>query len=253
MRTAGVLRALRRHFPASHYVLLALVFFTGLELTFLLQQWIIISLVVLFGLVTAGVLFIRREESEDFHFTQGILPVLSAIGLTAFALFLPASALLHLYFLGASLLFYFLLQFGGKQAYPTWNWGITAATLFVDVAAVLGWHFHVARSLLVTLFLVWLIIFLLAWQALRRVPRAEAEALLLSLCLAFVLTEIAWALQFTPLHFFIQAGIVVTTYYLIFEILSRSFAAALTQRDVVEYAVVGSVALGLLLTAAQWL
>lgn len=248
-----VLTSLRQHFPTSHHVLLAMVLFVGLELTFLLQQWLVISLLILFGLVLVGVLLIRREESQNFHFTQGILPVLAAIGLTTFALFLPASPLLHLYFLAASLIFYFILQFGGKQAYPTWNWGITAATLFVDVTAVLGWHFHIGQSLFLTLFFVWLIIFLLAWQALRRLPGADGEILPLALCLAFALAEIAWVVQFTPLHFFIQAGLVTIIYYLIFQILVRSFTAALTRRDVVEYAVVGSMALGLLLATAQWL
>lgn len=234
-------------------VLLALAFFAGLEVTFLLQQWISLSLSILFGLMTAGVLLIRREESADFHFTQGILPILSAAGLTTFALFLPTSPLLHLYFLAAGLIFYFLLQYGGKQAYPNWNWAITAATLFVDTAAVLGWHFHMAQSLVAALFLVWLIAFALAWQALRRVPKAEGEALLLALSIALVLAEIAWILQFTPLHFFIQAGVVVTAYYATFQLLTRSFEATLTRRVMVEFGVVAGSALTILLLFAQWL
>lgn len=234
-------------------LLLALILFAGLEVTFIFPSAVVLSLIVVFSLMTTGILFLRREESQDFHFTQGILPVLAAAGLTTFALFLPGSSLLHLYFLGASLLFYFLLEFGGKWAYPTWNWGITAAVLFVDVATVLGWHFHVAQSLIITLFLVWLITFLLAWQALHRVPGARREALLIACALAFALAQIAWALQYTPLHFFIQTGIIMTAYYVMFQMLSRSFENALTRRDVIEYAVVVSIALTLLLTYAQWI
>ncbi|MEK7556574.1 MAG: hypothetical protein AAB538_01210, partial [Patescibacteria group bacterium] len=126
MPIGEVWRTLRRRLPASHYVLVVMLFFAGLEATFALQRFVAISLLTLFGLVTAGVLVLRKEESEDFHFTQAFLPILAAIGLTAFALFLPASPLLHLYFLAASIIFYFLLQFAARLAYPTWNWGVSA-------------------------------------------------------------------------------------------------------------------------------
>lgn len=246
-------QGLRRHLPASHYVLLALLFFAGLEITFALQQFILPALTIMFGLMTVGVVLIRQEESADFHFTQAILPILAAVGLTTFALFLPASPLLHLYFAMAGLMLYFLLRFAARQAYPTWNWGLSAGTLFVDVAAVLGWHFHVALSLVAALFLVWLIIFLLAWQAMRRIPGGEGQALLLALATSFSLTELTWVLQFTPLHFFVQAGVVLIAYYMVFQVMSQSFTRALTRRDVLEYTVVAGVALTILLASAQWI
>lgn len=233
-------------------VLLSLLFFAGLEVAFAFQRYVIVFLVILFGLITIGVLMVRREESEDFHPTQAILPVLAAVGLTALALFLPVTPLLHLYFAIASLLLYCLLMFGARQAYPTWNWGLSALTLFVDVAAILGWHFHLARSLLATLILVWLTSWLLSWQAVRRIPGAAAEALLLALSMSFVLTELAWVLQFTPLHFLVQAGVVLVAYYLLFQVLSRSFERRLTRGDVIEYTVVGVLAFVILLVTAQW-
>lgn len=241
-----------RYFPSSHYVLIALLFFAGLELIFAFQRGVLVSLLILFGLMAAGAAFIRREESEDFHFTQTILPVLAAVGLTAFALFLPSSSLLHLYFLAASLTFYFLLQFGARLAYPTWNWGLSAIVLYVDVAAILGWHFHLGRSIFVTLLLTWLTIFLLAWQALRRIPGGESEALLTALSISFAAGELTWVLQFMPLHFLVQAGIVLVFYYICFHILTKSFAASLTRRDMVESSLVAGAAVGILLLFTRW-
>lgn len=252
MAATAILRSIRRHLPASHRVLVALLFFVGLEVTFALQRWVVVSLLTLFALMTAGVVFIRREESDDFHFTQAFLPIFAALGLTAFALFLPASPLLHLYFLAASITFYFLLQFAARKAYPTWNWGISAVVLFVDLAAILGWHFHLAQSLLLALGLAWLTAFLLAWQALIRIPGARQESLLLALCLGFVVTEVVWVLQFTPLHFFIQAGVALSVYYLVFQALARSFEKSLTRREVLEYAILGGTALSILLFSVQW-
>lgn len=225
----------------------------GLEVAFAFQRWVIIFLLVLFGLITLGVWLLRREESEDFHPTQAILPVLAAVGLTTFALFLPVSPLLHLYFLVASLLLYFLLMFGAKQAYPTWNWGLSALVLFVDVAAVLGWHFHLARSLLLTLALTWAISWLISWQAVRRIPEGKREGLLLALAIAFGLAEVAWVLQFTPLHFLVQAGVVLVAYYILFHVLSRSFERRLTRADVIEYTLVGFTACMILLVTARWI
>lgn len=242
-----------QHLPDSHYVLVAALFFFGLELIFAVQRGVLVSSGVLLALMTIGVIFIRREESVDFHFTQAILPILAAVGLTAFALFLPSSPLLHLYFLAASLTFYFLLRFGARLAYPTWNWGFSALVLYVDVAAVLGWHFHLAQSLVLTLLLAWVIVFLLAWQALRRIPEGRSEALLLAAAVSFVIAELIWALQFTPLHFLIQAGLVLTFYYIVFQVLTASFAGTLKQRDVVEYILVSGSALLILLATAQWI
>lgn len=244
---------LRTWLPSSHHVLLALLFFAGLEIAFAFQRWVLVFLFVLFVLITLGVLLVRREESDDFHFTQAILPIGAALGLTALALFLPVSPLLHLYFLLVGMLFYFLLMFGARHAYPTWNWGLTALALFVDVGAILGWHFHLARSLLVTLGLVWVVSWLLSWQAVRRIPGGRAEALLLAPAIAFLLTELAWVLQFTPLHFLIQAGVILIAYYSLFQVIARSFERRLTRGDVIEYTLVGSAAFVILLAFARWI
>lgn len=243
---------MREQMPSSHHVLLSLFFFMGLELTFALQRFVILFLLVLFGLIAVGVLFVRKEENQDFHPTQAILPVLAAMGLTAFALFLPVTPLLHLYFLAATLALYFLLRFGARQAYPTWNWGLSSLTFFVTMAAVLGWHFHLAQSLLATLLLTWATAFFIGWQATRRIPGAQPEALLLALSLAFVLTEIVWVLQFTPLHFLVQAGVGLIAYYIMFQLLARSFEVRLTRAVMVEYTLMGVLALGILLLTARW-
>lgn len=251
IRGARIFRGIRTHLPEWHWVLLSALFFAGLEVTFALQRAIFISLLTLFVLMTLGVFLLRREESEDFHFTQAILPILAALGLTAFALFLPASPLLHLYFLAASITLYFLLQFAARKAYPTWNWAVSAIVLFVDLATVLGWHFHLAQSLVLTLILSWLITFLLSWQALRRIPGGRTESFLLALCVGFAVAEIIWVIQFVPAHFFIQAGIALTVYYVLFTSLSRSFERTVARRDVIEYTLIGAGALSILLFSTQ--
>ena len=238
--------------PSSHYVLLATLFFIGLELMFALQRWVWPVLAILFVVIASGVVLIKIEEHTRFHPTQAILPLLAAAGMTAFALFLPGTALIHLYLAVASVVFYILLKFAARTAYPTWNWVVSLLVLFLNLSVVLGWHFHLFITLVFSLALAWAATFLISWQALRRVRSGRGVVALMALVLSFVLTQILWVLQFTPLHFLIQASFTAVLYYVSFHLLSISFERSLTRRDVWEFLGVGAAALVVLLGTAQW-
>jgi hypothetical protein len=245
-------RTLRRVFPSSHYVLLSLFFFVGLELIFAFHRLIITLPVILLFLVGIGIILIRTEERGRFHPTQAILPSVTAAGLTGFALFLPTEPWLHLYFVVCAFVLFFLLKHGAKQAYPTWNWVISLGVLFLNLATVLGWHFYMDTPLVVVLAAVLAILFLISLQSLQRVIPTLSETILVAVTIAFVLTEITWAIQFLPLHSLVQSGLLVALYYVIFHLTSLSYERRLTGRDIFEYVTVGSVALVFILVTAQW-
>lgn len=248
------MRFLHYLIPASHYALLVLLFFVGLELMVAFQRWIFPFVSVLLVLMAIGVLLVRIEEQEHFRTTQVILPILAAAGLIGFSAFLPVNGWLHVYFVLASALLFWLLKHGSKVAYPTWNWTLATIVLFLDAATVLGLRFHLYDSipLMVVLGFIFVVCFLVYYQAQRRVVYLKSEAALIAMAVALVLTELAWVLQFLPLHFVVQAGVLVCFYYIFFHLISISYERVVGRKDVVEYVVVGSCALLLILSTARW-
>jgi hypothetical protein len=245
-------KKIARVFPFSHYVLLALLFAVGLELIFALQQWVILVAIVVVAVVTAGVILVRYEERGRFCPTQIILPVLATIGLSGFAFLLPTSQILHLYIIAAGLMLFFLLKHGAKQAYPLWNWTLSMVVFFLNMAFVLGLRFHLYIPVLLVLGIIMLITALMSLQALRRTTPTITEIVMPVLAMAFVLTEVVWALQFLPSHYLVQAGIVTVLYYVIFNLVSLSYARKLAARDIMEYVSVGVVAVLIVLLSARW-
>lgn len=236
----------------SHYVLLAVLFFVGLELIEAFHRWIIIMAIGLLILLMYGIALLRIEEREHFKLVQAVLPVMAATGLTGFAFFLPKVPLIHAYFALAALLFYFLLRQGARMAYPTWNWMISTIVLFVNLAIVLGLRFHLYWPVIYTLGLVCLASLIISWQAFYRVIPSGRHTLLLSVSLALVLTEVSWILLFLPLHYFVQAGILVTFYYVSFHLLTLGIENKLARRQILEYIGLGLAAFVTLLLTARW-
>ncbi len=246
------MRSTKRIFPSSHYALLALFFFAGLELTFAIRDLLAVIVSIVLVVTAVGIIFIRAEERGGFHSTQSILPILAALGTTSFSLFVPAGSTLHLYFAGSAWLFFTILKYGAKQAYPTWNWVISLIILFLVVASVLGWRFSFYTPIFLTLTIVYVSAMLIAIQSLLRYTWSAAEAWLLALSIAFVISEVIWALQFLPLHFIVQAGVVVTVYYVLFQLTSTSYERTVSRSDIAEHVGVGVVALVILLFTARW-
>lgn len=227
-------------------------FFSGLELIVTFHRWLYAFLAVLFVLLMAGIWLVRFEEGERFQFHQVILPSLAVIGLTSFSLFLPYSPLLHLYFALAALLFFWLLKHGSKQAYPTWNWTIATTIFYCNAAVVLGLRFHFFLPVLLTLILLFVLSFLISVQAVRRLIDPPRYAVLLALCLAIAITELAWVLLFLPAHFLVLAGVLVVFYHVAFHLFSVSAERPVHLRDVAEYGIIAVIALLMLFASARW-
>lgn len=243
---------LRNIFPASHYLLLSLLYFAGLEITFALQRWLIPLISILFVLLAVGIMLVRIEERGQFRMLQAVLPFLAVAGLTGFGLFLPYNALLHLYFIGASLILFWLLRNGAKMAYPTWNWTLSTVVFFFDMAPILGLRFHLYIPIIIVLGGVFIVSFLISMQAIRRISPLLSDAILISLSISLVLTQVAWTLQFLPVHYVVQAAILVAFYYVFFHLISVSYERPLTRRDITEYASVVALALTVVLLNARW-
>lgn len=251
--TRSVIKATWRLFPASHYVLLSGLFVVGLELIFTLQRWVTLVAVVVVTVVTLGVILVRLEEGGRFGLVHSILPILATTGLVGFAFLLPTTPVLHLYILVAGLIFFFLLKHGAREAYPIWNWTLSLAIYFLNIAFILGLRFHLYIPVLLVLLLVLVISSLMIVQALRRVTQTANELVLPTLTMALVLTEVAWVLQFLPSHYLVQAAVVAILYYVIFNLVSLSYTRKLKRHDIIEYIGVGVVASLLILVSTRWL
>ena len=243
---------LTRVLPFSHYVLLALLFFTGLEVISVWRSLIIPLSIVLIILLLIGIILIRVEERGTFKFVQTILPTLTVVGLLGFTLFLPLTPVLHLYFALASIIFFLLLKHGARQAYPTWNWTLSVLILFLNMAVILGMRFHLYAPIFLILIAVFAVTLLVAYQALHRLTQGSQKTILLASASGLVLSQLAWVLLFLPLHYSIQAGILAIVYYVLFHMLSISFSRRVQRQDIIEYVGIGGVALLLLLITARW-
>lgn len=238
--------------PSSHYALLAVFFFVGLEIMLALHRWIFVVIAIVLGITVLGIVLLRTEEEGVFHPTQAILPAYAAIGLTTFSLFVPTNILIHAYFAASAIVFFFLLKHGAKQAHPTWNWIISFVVLYALLVSILGWRFNLYTPVILILAVAFFAIFPMGLQSLLRYTKRLSETILIAGVMAFVLIEMIWALQFLPLHFFVQAGVISILYYVMFHLTAASYERTLKQKDFVEYISVGAIAMLLLLSTAKW-
>lgn len=252
-RVVGVVNAAWQLFPASHYVLLSVLFIVGLELIYTLQRWVIAIAVIVVAVVVTGVILLSFEEKPTFRFIHYILPILATTGLVGFGFLLPTTPVLHLYIVTAGFILFFLLRHGAREAYPLWNWTLSLVIFFLNVAFILGLRFHLYTPILLVLVLMLGVSALMSWQALRRVASSAAELVLPTLTMALVLAEVAWVLQFLPSHYLVQAGVLTIMYYVIFNLIGLSYTRKLLRRDIIEYVGMGVVALLFLLVSARWI
>jgi|GEM_PF-1858993 hypothetical protein len=250
-KASVIWRKLRSLFPASHYVLLALIYVVGLELLFALQRWVFLVVIAVITVVTIGVVLVSYEEKGRFSLSNILLPILATIGLTGFAFFLPTSIVLHLYIATAGFVLFFLLKHGARKAYPIWNWLISLLIFFLNIAFVTGLRFHLYTPIIAILFAIFLISALISWQSLRRIA-SGSEIVVPVLMMAFALTEIAWTLQFMPSHYLLQAGILTSIYYIMFNLVGVSLKRKPLKQDIYEYLSVGLVGIIILLITARW-
>lgn len=209
-------------------------------------------LLVLLAIVVAGVFVIRYEELGRFSPYQAILPSLAVLGLAAFALFLPVTPMLHVYIIGAAICTYFVLKHGVRHAYPTWNSIVSFITLYVALASVIGARFHFYIPTLILLAISFIITTLVAIQFLLRYRKSTAEGWLLALVVGTVLTQIIWALQFLPLHYLVQTGVILSVYYVVTQLISAKSEQTLTPKLLIEYVAFGGLAIMALLLTARW-
>lgn len=241
-----------RLFPSSHYALLSLFLFIGLELLFVIHRWLFVLFFIFLAILVVGVFLIRSEEGSKFHPTQTILPTLAAFGFAGLAVYLPLTMFLHGYFILCAVLFFFILKYGAKQAWPTWNMVISLAVLFAIIVPAIGWRFTFYTPVWAMLAIVYVITSLMAFQFILRYTRTNADAGIVALAIGFVLTEITWLLQFLPLHFIVQAGFIVATYHTITQLIVLALEKNLHRKTILEYSLAGGVAILLLIATARW-
>lgn len=244
-------RKIKTLFPSSHYALLSLLYIVGLEFMFALQKWLVLVSITVIAVITLGIFLVRYEEKGAFSLSDTILPLTAAIGLSGFTFFRPNNNLLHLYIILAGIVLFFLLKHGARKAYPTWNWLISLLVFFLNMAFIVGLRFHLYIPVILTLFLVFLMSGVISWQSMRRLASGP-DIILPVLAMSFTLTELAWTMQFLPSHYLMQAGVLATAYYIMFNLIAISLQRKTTKKDILEYAAVGMTALAILITTARW-
>lgn len=251
-RVGPLLKSIVTFFPSSHYALLSLFLFFGLELLFVIHHWLFLLFFVFLAILIIGIVLIRSEEGRHFHPTQTILPSLAAFGCGALAIYLPLTIFLHVYFIICAILFFFILKYGAKRAYPTWNMVISPAVLFAGIVPAIGWRYTLYTPVWAMLAFLFPIIALIGFQSLLRYTKTLGEAGIIALSLAFVLTQVAWIMQFLPLHFIVQAGFIVAIYHTVITLVILAIERTLSRRTVIEYSLVGIVAIAVLAATAHW-
>lgn len=236
----------------THYVALSLLLFTGLEIILSGRFQLPLSFLFFFLVILAGIILIRSEEKK-LHMAQLILPSLATLSFVAFALFLPPSRWLHVYFAGCGLLFFFILRYGARLKYPTWNWMLALIVYFFSMAAMIGWRFYFYIPLVLMLVLIFLVTWLISWQALTRAPRGQAQIVLITLVLALVMSQLGWTLQFLPLHHLAQASLLTILFYAYFHLIRVALWREVGSRDILEYAGVSGVAAFIIVVSSQWI
>lgn len=252
-RIGPALKSIANVFPSSHYAILSLFLFIGLELLFVIHNWLYILFAIFIAILFIGILLIRSEEGKGrFHPTQIILPTLAAVGFVSLAVYLPMNFFLHAYFIACAMLFFFILKYGAKMAWPTWNMVISLAVTFAIIAPTIGWRFTFYTPVWIMLAVLFPVIVLMAFQSLLRYTGTMDDAIIVSLCIGFVLTEVAWILQFLPLHFIVQAGILLALYYVAIQITAATVEQKLQRKTIIEYSLMGAGAILLLALTANW-
>lgn len=238
---------------SSHYVLLATVLVAGLELIFLIHHWLPVLVSIFLGILAAGIALLRWEEKHHFTLSQIILPAVTAASLSGFALFIPLTPLLHLYFVLAGLIFFFVLRYGARVPYPTWNWALTTLIFFLSTASLLGWRFYGYAPFLLILLLLFLTYWLLSWQAFLYSATSTATAWLLAAGHSLALVQLAWVVHFLPLSWLALSSIITSVYYTSFHLLSISVERPLRRQELWEYGTVSALAVLIISLTSGWL
>lgn len=246
------LRTIEQRLPNYHYVLLTLFFFGGLELIFFVHRFIPVLTGLLIMIVVAGVALLKAEEGGHWRMASFVLPALAVSGAVSFSLFLPVTALVHLFMALSALLLYLLLTWGAREAYPTWNWTLATILFFLNAASILGWRYYLYAPILLLLILIAVLSWLTLWQGWWRLNTPPAATMTVAAGGTLALTEVAWVLQFLPLHYLIQASVLTTFYYLVFNLTRISLKRQLHRKDLFEYGMVGVMAVAVVLLLARW-
>lgn len=243
----------KKYLPAlSHPLLLSLFFFAGLEIAFAFQRLVIWVMVTLVGVIIFGIAFLRYEEIGRFRPYQMILPGIAVIALTSFTLFLPVNAWLHIYMAAAAACLYLVLTHGARQAYPTWNLIISLIILLIALASILGSRFHLYIPIMLALTLAFAVTTLTVAQTMVRYRSSSPEAWLLSCVLGLTAAQTIWVLQFLPLHFMVQAGVVLSILYAGSGLAAAQAEHGLTRQVVLQHVGLSITAMAALLLTARW-
>lgn len=241
------------HFPKlSHPLLLSVFFFAGLEIAFSFQQFLVPTIAVLILVVFLGVGLVRYEELGFFRPYQMILPVIATLAFSGFALFLPKNAWLDVYSVVCGVCMYLILTHGAKHAYPTWNMVLSLIVLLLSLAGILGSRFHLYIPVPIAVGVAFFVTTVMCAQTLVRYEKSPAEAWLMASILGLIVSETIWVLQFLPLHFMVQAGVVLSILYSGYGLAIARTEHNLTKQTALQHISLSVIALAALLLTARW-
>ncbi len=100
--------------------------------------------------------------------------------------------------------------------------------------------------------LIFLVSFLLIYQALFLSERICIHLWLYALIASLILAETAWALIFWPTGYLISGIILAVIFYIFWGLISHYFEETLTKRVVLEYIILGTIVLIIILRSTPW-
>lgn len=155
--------------------------------------------------VTAVAVFMNFRQKDFFGslFLLGFFGTFAGVSSLAVKLFLVIAA--------AALFYARARSSKGK----VWDVFILASG-FLIFTLIWSLNFFFTPNLPVVLILTFILGLALFWDAFYAAGRAGTESLVLAMLCSLILTEVAWALQFLPVHYLTSAAVMFAVFYGIF-------------------------------------
>lgn len=231
---------------------LAVVLLVGLEGLTIVRQfyWPIFGVLLL--CLSSSVLVALWEDLRRRGPHVAILPLTYLASVLLFHLFVSQVVQQQVFIAAAVLGFLLLIARATEWAYPTWTWLFTSLTFFLFTSGAYGLTFHLRFPVWATGLGIALMTGLLTYHVVGRAFPTPRRRLFWSTLLALLVLELLAVLSLFPLSYLPVGGALFVAFYLFLHLLQRSVYDRLSRPVVVEYLVLASTAVALILLTSEW-
>jgi hypothetical protein len=208
------------------------------------RLFIVAAIIVIFVFATLAINFKRL----NFTWPHLMLPTIYLIAAGSVFTIIASSTVLILYLLGISVIFYMLEIKLGRESHFLQNvYLLSVFALYLSMFAV---QFYFNLKVWWMIPIAFVMTYLLAIQGFAGFSLPSKKYF--HLLIAIVCTEVAWALSFWPTHYFVNAVILFSFFYLLWLFSFSAFFGKLTRQKVYWQLTLVLIVLILTLTSTAW-